>query len=491
MDGDEFNILLATDSYKVSHYRQFPPNVTKVYSYFECRGRGHVSSQAEPHKFTESVFFGLQYTLKKYLCGQVVTREKIQQAKEIYQQHFQQDIFNEDGWNYILEEHEGRLPVRIKAVPEGTVVPLGNVLFTVESTDPKCFWIIGWLETILVQTWYPITVATSSRAQKQLLARYLWRTGGSRALLERQLQDFGYRGVSSQETAAIGGAAHLVNFRGSDTMAGVMLLRRYYGCPMAGHSIPAAEHSTVTAWGREREGAAFRHLLQQFPSGAVSVVSDSYDIFHACRELWGRELRTLVEERSLVGGQLLIRPDSGDPADTVLKVLNILGKAFGTMVNEKGYKMLPDCLRIIQGDGIDISSLKRVLDAVENAGWSAANLYFGSGGSLLQKVNRDTLNCCFKCSYAEFDGQGVDVYKQPVTDPSKCSKRGQLSLQKTIDGQLVTVEGGKGDQDTDLLRIVFEDGQLLRDFSLEEIRVNAALREEDFSPDPNPDVILQ
>ncbi|XP_061428899.1 nicotinamide phosphoribosyltransferase-like isoform X2 [Lethenteron reissneri] len=443
MDGDEFNILLATDSYKVSHYRQFPPNVTKVYSYFECRGRGHVSSQAEPHKFTESVFFGLQYTLKKYLCGQVVTREKIQQAKEIYQQHFQQDIFNEDGWNYILEEHEGRLPVRIKAVPEGTVVPLGNVLFTVESTDPKCFWIIGWLETILVQTWYPITVATSSRAQKQLLARYLWRTGGSRALLERQLQDFGYRGVSSQETAAIGGAAHLVNFRGSDTMAGVMLLRRYYGCPMAGHSIPAAEHSTVTAWGREREGAAFRHLLQQFPSGAVSVV------------------------------------------------LNILGKAFGTMVNEKGYKMLPDCLRIIQGDGIDISSLKRVLDAVENAGWSAANLYFGSGGSLLQKVNRDTLNCCFKCSYAEFDGQGVDVYKQPVTDPSKCSKRGQLSLQKTIDGQLVTVEGGKGDQDTDLLRIVFEDGQLLRDFSLEEIRVNAALREEDFSPDPNPDVILQ
>ncbi|XP_032827369.1 nicotinamide phosphoribosyltransferase-like isoform X3 [Petromyzon marinus] len=297
--------------------------------------------------------------------------------------------------------------------------------------------------------------------------------------------------LARSQTAAIGGAAHLVNFRGSDTMAGVMLLRRYYGCPMAGHSIPAAEHSTVTAWGREREGAAFRHLLQQFPSGAVSVVSDSYDIFHACRELWGRELRTLVEERSLVGGQLLIRPDSGDPADTVLKVLNILGKAFGTVVNEKGYMVLPDCLRIIQGDGIDISSLKRVLDAVENAGWSAANLFFGSGGSLLQKVNRDTLNCCFKCSYAEFDGQGVDVYKQPVTDPSKCSKRGQLSLQKTIDGQLVTVEGGKGDQDTDLLRIVFEDGQLLRDFSLEEIRVNAALREEDFSPDPNPDVILQ
>uniref|UniRef100_S4RG59 Nicotinamide phosphoribosyltransferase n=1 Tax=Petromyzon marinus TaxID=7757 RepID=S4RG59_PETMA len=172
--------------------------------------------------------------------------------------------------------------------------------------------------------------------------------------------DFYYHRVSRSQTAAIGGAAHLVNFRGSDTMAGVMLLRRYYGCPMAGHSIPAAEHSTVTAWGREREGAAFRHLLQQFPSGAVSVVSDSYDIFHACRELWGRELRTLVEERSLVGGQLLIRPDSGDPADTVLKVLNILGKAFGTVVNEKGYMVLPDCLRIIQGDGIDISSLKRV-----------------------------------------------------------------------------------------------------------------------------------
>ena len=174
---------------QVSHYLQYPPNITKLYSYFECRGG----------KFSYSVFFGLQYIIKRWLEGPVITKEKITQAKNFCQQHFGQSIFNEKGWLYILNEHNGCLPIRIKAIPEGSVVETGNVLFTVENTDPQVAWLTNWLETLLLQCWYPITVATLSRCQKQLLAEHLLRTSDNLDPLSFQLHDFGFRGVSSVE----------------------------------------------------------------------------------------------------------------------------------------------------------------------------------------------------------------------------------------------------------------------------------------------------
>ncbi|KAG9339903.1 hypothetical protein JZ751_022216 [Albula glossodonta] len=195
----DFNILLATDSYKVTHYKQYPPNTSKVYSYFECREKKTDSTKTRKVKYDKTVFYGLQYILHKYLKGKVVTPEKIQEAREVYREHFQDDVFNEKGWNYILEKYDGRLPIEIKAVPEGSVIPRGNVLFTVESTDPECYWLTNWVETILVQVWYPITVATNSREQKKILAKYLLETSGSLEGLDYKLHDFGYRGVSSQE----------------------------------------------------------------------------------------------------------------------------------------------------------------------------------------------------------------------------------------------------------------------------------------------------
>ncbi|KAA0707771.1 Nicotinamide phosphoribosyltransferase [Triplophysa tibetana] len=474
MAAQDFNFLLATDSYKITHYKQYPPDVSKVYSYFECRHN-------KGGQFGEVVFFGLQYLLKKYLAGQVVTEEKIQEAKIFYQMHFRQKVFDEEGWRKVLEKYDGRLPIRIKAVPEGKIIPRGNVLFTVENTDPDFFWLTNFIETMLVQMWYPITVATISREFKKILAKHLKATSGSLEGLDIKLHDFGYRGVSSQESAALGGAAHLVNFSSTDTVAGLLMAQRYYACPMAGFSIPAAEHSTIIAWGKSREKDAFECLLDQFPTGPVAVVSDSYDIFKACKHIWGDKLKERVMERS-EDSALIIRPDSGDPAETLIEVIKILEECFGCSQNSMGYKVLPSYLRIIQGDGIDLNSIDGILEKLSDEGWSAENVFFGCGSALLQKINRDTLNCAFKCSYVEIDGKGMDVYKQPVTDPSKGSKRGRLSLRRNSDGLIETVERGAGKPEEDMLVTVFENGTVLKEYTLDEIRKAAQLWEEDVSP---------
>ncbi|XP_033744427.1 nicotinamide phosphoribosyltransferase-like [Pecten maximus] len=462
--GGTDNILLITDSYKVTHHKQYPANTTVVCSYFESRGG----------KFQEIVFFGLQYIIKRFLEGTVVTREKIEEAKALYNEHFGHDYFNEEGWNYILEKHEGKLPMRIKAVPEGSVVPYKNVLFTVENTDPKCFWLTNYFETLLVQVWYPMTVATNSRYQKEIIAKYLDETADSMEGLPFKLHDFGFRGSTSVESAGIGGAAHLVNFMGTDTIAAIATARRFYGCDMAGFSIPAAEHSTITTWGKDGELEAFRNMLTKFPNGPMACVSDSYDIWNACEKVWGEELKDEIIERGKSGGVLVVRPDSGVPEEVVVKVLNILGNQFGTTTNTKGYKMLPPYLRVIQGDGICYESLGEILEAMKKVGWSSDNLTFGSGGALLQRLDRDTQKCAYKCSYAVIAGKEVNVFKAPITDSGKKSKKGRLTLEFE-NGHYETKEEGKGNPIMDALVTVFENGKLLKDYSFDEVRGNAEL----------------
>jgi nicotinamide phosphoribosyltransferase len=434
-----------------------------VYSYFESRGG----------KFPAVTFFGLQYLLRKHLEGQVVTREKIDEAEEIVNAHFgMPGLFNRKGWEHILKEHGGRLPVRIRAVPEGTTVPVSNVLMTIENTDKKCYWLPNYLETLLVQAWYPTTVATLSRNLKLRIGEYMDMTG-TRNGLEFKLHDFGFRGVSSTESAAIGGAAHLVNFRGTDTVSGLLLLRRYYGANMAGFSIPAAEHSTITSWGGPlQERAAMQNMLEQFPKGLVAVVSDSYDIFRACKEIWGGDLKSRVLERD---GTVVVRPDSGDPQEVVLKVLDILGERFGTTKNEKGYKVLPPQLRVIQGDGVNYDSVQGILAAMEANGWSAENIAFGMGGALLQKLDRDTQKFAFKCSNITVDGIDCPVYKKPVTDPGKNSKAGRLRLLMRSYDDCRTVEENSQDARgrEDGLFEVFRDGKVLKTYTLDEVRANA------------------
>lgn len=453
------NICLLTDSYKVSHYKQYPPQTQRVYSYFESR-RGST--------YSNTVFFGLQYFLERYLSGPVVTQAKIEGAAGLFREHFGHDVFHRAGWEYILHEHGGRLPVVIHAVPEGTVVPESNVLMTIENTDDRLWWLTNWLETLLVQVWYASTVATQSRAMKRIILDYLKATGDP-GLLPFKLHDFGFRGVTCPEQAALGGAAHLVNFQGTDTIAGLLLARQYYDCPMAGFSIPAAEHSTITSWGEDHELDAMRNMLVQYPTGLVACVSDSFDIYRACRDYWGGVLKDEVLARD---GTLVIRPDSGDPPAVVCEVLEILWQQFGGLTNNLGYRVLHPKVRVIQGDGIDYAMLEKILATMKAMKFSADNIAFGSGGGLLQKVNRDTQRFAFKCSSVTVDGQERDVFKRPITDPGKDSKRGRLKLVRRGD-KLVTVRQAEAGED--LLVKVFEDGNVLRRWNLAEVRERAQI----------------
>jgi nicotinamide phosphoribosyltransferase len=463
------NILLNTDSYKTSHFLQYPPDATGMFSYFESRGGA----------WDRTLFFGLQMILKEYL-SRPFTPEHVREAGNFWQAHGVP--FDEAGWRHILETHGGYLPVTIRAVPEGSVVPGRNALFTVECTDPRVFWVVSHLETLLVRAWYPITVATQSWHIKQTIRDYLRATSDDpEGQLPFKLHDFGARGVSSGESAAIGGCAHLVNFRGTDTASGILAARRHYHEPMAGYSIPAAEHSTITSWGREGETEAYRNMLRRFaqPGQLVAVVSDSYDVYNAVDNIWGGRLRDEVVNS---GATLVIRPDSGNPVEVVLKVAEILDRRFGSTRNSKGYKVL-EHVRIIQGDGVNARSIEEILANLGNHGFSADNIAFGMGGALLQRLDRDTLKFAMKCSAIRRGGRWLPVSKDPVTDSGKKSKEGRLSLfRSTITGEYRTQplpddylpgEKSRTSEWGDVLETVWDKGRLLRDWTFAEVRARA------------------
>ncbi len=462
------NIILLADAYKYSHHKLYYPGTGSVYSYLESRGG----------RFSETVFFGLQYILKHYLEGEVITEEKIQAAEKFLPQVFNRDdVFDAARFRYILEKHGGRLPVRIKAVPEGSVVPVNNVLMTIENTDPECYWLTNFLETLIMQVWYPATVATLSFEVRRIVKENFKATASESAMANDiyVLNDFGFRGVSSVESAGLGGAAHLLSFNGSDTiMASVLAQRYYHADKVYGSSVPATEHSICTLLGEEGELEIFKHVLETFPTGIVACVSDSYNIFRACSEYWGGELKEMILKRD---GVLVIRPDSGDPVATLLAVFNILFDKFGFTINEKGFKVLPSQVRVLQGDGINIDSIGTIYAALKDNQISSENLLLGMGGGLLQKVDRDTQQYALKCSWIELNGVPIDVKKNPLEmnekgelgKSFKQSKAGRLKLIKN-EGLYQTVkEDGTNLYDDELIT-VFENGKVVKEYDFESIR---------------------
>jgi nicotinamide phosphoribosyltransferase len=454
------NLLLDTDGYKFSHWLQYPAGTSYMFSYLESRGG----------KYGQTVQFGLQPILKRLAKG--FTMKDVEEAALFAEAYG--TPFNKKGWTDMYEAYGGAFPVIIKAAPEGCVIETSNALMTVESTDPKFFWVVSYLETMLMRVWYPITVATQSWTIKQIIRGYLNRTSDNpEAELPYKLNDFGSRGVSSHESAQIGGAAHLVNFQGSDTTAGVRYANFHYKHKMSGGSIPAAEHSTITIWGRENEAKAYHNMITQFGEkpGFYAVVSDSYDIYNAISNIWGG---TLKEEVLAAQGTLVVRPDSGHPATVVLKCLQLLEEKFGAIYNKKGFKVINN-VRVIQGDGINEDSIREILESAVSAGYSASNIAFGMGGALLQQVNRDTQRFAFKCSYAVVDGAGVDVYKDPVTDKGKRSKKGKLDLVRltlTSTGNKYNTVAGTNTLGS-VLFSVFENGIITKEYTLDDIRKRA------------------
>lgn len=458
------NLILNTDSYKAGHWLQYPKGTETIFSYIESRG-GH---------YDKTVFFGIQAFIKEYLL-KPVTMEDVNEAKEFFEAHG--EPFNYDGWYRLILKHAGFLPIKITAAPEGSVIPVGNVLVTVENTDPEFFWITSYVETALLRAiWYPTTVATVSWSIKQVIKKYLEETGDVDGI-NFKLHDFGARGVSSFESATLGGMAHLINFMGTDTVSGILGAKRYYNEPMAGFSIPAAEHSSITSWGKDNEAEAYRNMLTQFakPGSLVAVVSDSYDIYNACK-IWGTELKQSIIDS---GATVVIRPDSGDPATVVLKTLITLDKYFGSTVNEKGFKVLNN-VRVIQGDGINEESIKSILLSIKIRGFSADNVAFGMGGALLQQINRDTQKFAMKCSAALINGEWIDVFKDPITDSGKRSKKGRVMLFKSgdtyvtdRDEQLPKNWTDKPDDWKPVLQTVFENGKLIVNDNFSAIRERA------------------
>lgn len=461
------NVAILTDGYKPSHRPQYESGTTRVYSYWESRGG----------LFPQVVPFGLQGFVKRYLL-RPLTHLDVTKAAELYEDYFQErGIFFEEGFRRIVDEFGGYLPLEIKAVPEGFTVPTRNVMLTIENTHDDFYWLTNYLETILSQLWYPSTVCTLSRAFFELIHRYREETGDP-AGTAWGLHDFGFRGVSSVESAAIGGAAHLVNFNGTDTVISIPYARCFYGADrnIAG-SIPASEHSTMSLWGRSREYEAFANMVKQYghcKAGLYACVSDTYNIFDACRA-WGSEpLRSAV---LAAPGMLVVRPDSGTPHVIVVQVAETLAKGFGSTPNGKGFKVL-NRVRIIQGDGVNYEEAHRVLEALKMRGWAAENLAFGMGGALLQRMDRDTQRFAVKASWALVNGEPRDIWKDPVTDPGKRSKRGRLKL-VIRDGVPETVPGS--DPGADILRTVYRNGKLWRDQRFLEIRELSSLGEKAWS----------
>ena len=463
--------ITRTDSYKMSQWRQYPADTTHISSYIEARG-GESSS----------VFFGLQAFIKEYMMNPI-TISDIDFAERVITAHG--EPFNREGWEIIVNEYGGMLPVEIEAVPEGTFMSTRNVQAQIVNTDPRLFWLTSYLETAMLRgIWYTSTVATLSRKMKSIIAAALHKTSDIPVddQINFKLHDFAARGVSSTETAVLGGMSHLVNFSGTDTFEGVLGAMTYYNSDVCGFSIPASEHSTITAWGSEGELDAFKNMIEQFAGeGKIfACVSDSYDIYAAAGEKWPSLKQQLLDK----GGTLVIRPDSGDPITTPIKVINILMDKFGYNTNNKGYKVLPSYVRVIQGDGLDYNTLSLLIENMIVEGLSLDNIAFGMGGALLQKVNRDTLKYAMKASArCDSNGKWHDVFKDPITDPNKTSKKGRLGLVYNCgigSCSYKTVPKSIADSKENLLRTVFRNGELLIDEDFDTIRKRAKLRESEY-----------
>jgi nicotinamide phosphoribosyltransferase len=463
--------LLNSDTYKHSHWTFEHPSFTSSYSYIEARKGG---------AFKEVMFFGLQYVLRYYL-SQPVTMEMIDEAEAELTEHGVP--FNRPEWEYIVETYGGYLPIRVCSLPEGIVVPHGTVLVTIESLDEKCAGLAAYVETLVQRgVWFPSTIATRSMRWFRLIERYL-NDSGTPDLTGFKMVDFGARGVSSTESAGLGGMAHLVNFMVTDNLMGIRFARHAYDSPdMPGFSIPATEHSVTTSWGQENELAFFQRILDvhgnkpgiggvgRYP---VSVVIDTYDQDQALR-MWGTTLKDKLINSNM---QLVARPDSGDPIINVIHCLEVLDKYFGSQMNDKGYRVLPDAVRLIQGDGINEDSLRRILQRMTYHRWSVDNVAFGSGGGLLAAdVTRDTHRFAQKTSSVIIGGRERETQKIVATDPSKASKKGRFAVvMPKYSAKLQTI--AERDLDTgeaNYLRPVFETGKLIKPLTFQQVRENAA-----------------
>lgn len=448
------NIVADTDAYKYGHHLFMNPGLTGIYTYAESRVGA---------KYPNTLHFGLDYIILKHLVGKV-TMEDIREAEEISLSAFGQNNVDVETWTRVVEECNGNLPIKIKSLPEGVLVPTGIPLFTVQSTKEWFAKTANSLETTLMRYWYPASIATRSFTIKKSILPYFINTG-TPELIDLLVVDFGLRGATSMESGEIGGMAHLINFTGSDNLRATRALEYYYGgknedVNYRAKTILASEHSVALSYGRnEGEIQYLNAMLERAGDVSVSIVIDTYDPHGFIRNVVP-QLKDVIIKRE---GRVVFRPDSGNPEEIVPQIMSLLEMVFGSSLNNKGYKILNHNVGIIQGDGMDEDSIPRLYDIITKAGWSSDNLAVGSGGGLLQKdINRDTQRFAIKPSVGIINNEPVNFKKNPTTDPTKMSKAGYFKVIK-VDGVYKTISSADM-SDTmfnshkDQLKTVYEDG---------------------------------
>jgi nicotinamide phosphoribosyltransferase len=457
------NLILDTDSYKLSHAAAYPPEMRKMVIYMEPRTKGD----------NDLVFFGLQGLLNDW-ANNPITRADVDEAYELAALHFgRSDVLNRDGWNYIADNYGGGLPLTIEALPEGTKIKGSNLMVKVSTTDPRVAWLAMSMETQLMRLWSDTTVATKSYHLKQLLHTMVVKTADdANAAIPFMLHDFGSRGVSSRETAGRAGLAHLVNFMGTDTMQTFASSSTGYGTQMPGFSIPAMEHSTIMAWGRDREIDAYRNFLVQWgkPGAILAMVMDSYDQDNAVRNIICQHM---AQEIRSSGAKVMIRLDSGEPVHEVMKALGYLVGAFGYTQNKKGYMVLKH-VGVVLGNKVSKEVIEQVLQAMIDGGFCTTNIVFGMGGGLLQLHGRDDFGFAIKPCMVVNGDEVIPVFKSPKTDLFKRSKGGNLDVIDVYGEGLITIDRltDPRPHPTQLVPY-YENGQILRHDTLEQIRLRA------------------
>lgn len=479
------NPLLLTDFYKVHHQKMYPNGTTMIYSNFTPR-------KNRMKGVDNVVFFGFQHFCLKYLIEEF-NRFFFKSDKDDvilqYKQHINVDTKHIEAlWDL------GYLPIEIKALQEGTLCPVGVPCLTIKNTHSHFGWLTNYLETLIsCMMWQPITSATIAYEYKKLLSKYAIETTGSAEFVQWQGHDFSMRGMSSVESAILSGMGHLLSFTGTDTIPAIYALQNSYKVDgLIGASVPATEHSVMCMGTKDDEIGTFKALLDKYPTGILSVVSDTWDLWKVCTEY----LVILKEQILSRDGKLVIRPDSGDPVDIICGnntdirannnfkyiceckgVIEILWDIFGGTINEQGYKVLDSHIGAIYGDSITLERAEQICERLKQKGFASTNIVLGIGSYTYQYNTRDTFGFAMKATYGEINGVGQEIFKDPITDDgTKKSKKGLLRVELTNQYMEGKAEIKCFDQQTwlqestGLLKTVFKDGKLIRETTLEEIR---------------------
>lgn len=476
------NPLTCCDFYKTGHIYQYPKGTEYVYSNLTARNDDYAPGL--PGLFEgQVVFFGLQGFVKWFLID-LWNKEFFWRDKQTVIERYKRRMDSCLGPGVVGIEHIselydlGYLPIKIKALPEGSKVPVGVPLLTITNTNPKFFWLVNYLETALsAELWKPITTATTAYKYKKLLTKYAMETGASLDFVQWQGHDFSARGQSGLQDGASSGAGHLLSFYGTDTIPAIDYLEEYYGAKgLIGGSVRATEHSVMCINGEEGEYETLERLIDDNPTGILSIVSDTWNFWRVLNE-YAPRLKAKILARD---GKIVFRPDSGDPVkivcgDPLAKLaspeycgaVTLLDEVFGSTVNAAGYAELNSKVGLIYGDSITLERADKILRGLKAKGYASSNVVFGIGSYTYQMVTRDCYGMAVKATWGQVNGVGRNIKKQPITDPGKNSHSGKLAV---LDEYYVVQDCSPEVERTGLLEVVFIDGVLIKKDTLELIR---------------------